>query len=441
MTLNASNIMYTTVPVSNSTVLSNKQPSPGALIITLMCVIGWIVLANAFILTFLFMNRRALKNFVNLQILSFSVTDMLVGLLAIPTTMTYHISMSFPYFWPCAAVLYGYSAAQHATLYHAFVICIHRLVTIKRCTGRLETNPRSMYKLLFIQISIPWIESLVVMSIPYLALGKHGAILKGCSLNTVFEDNYIAAMGISTANILIPHIGMNVIYVYMLVFLLKKWNRINVLVGPSNSVATTSRCADESTRLSSTLNIEMVSRISNSEMPDSDNTLKPVAPVWSCEGSGCNRVIPINQPNLDVPILPNVNNDTGNNIVNNVFLKDGSANFRSDNNQIIKRASPINRQVKRKRTAKLGVRGQKDVLITIGILLLVLNVFMTPLSFLVIAEVVNVDLLNRQVKFTIMVLALMNSALNPIIYMFRIKPFREALGGLWNRVFSRCCSR
>ena len=112
-----------------------------------------------------------------------SFIDTLVGLAAVSVTMTFHTAMPLQNVRSCAAVLYGYSVAQAATLYHAFIICTHRLMTIKRCTGRLEINPKSMYRIILIQIFVPLIEALVIVATPFLVFGK-----PGCSLNTVFED-------------------------------------------------------------------------------------------------------------------------------------------------------------------------------------------------------------------------------------------------------------
>ena len=73
-----------------------------------------------------------------------------------------------------------------------------------------------------------------------------------------------------------------------------------------------------------------------------------------------------------------------------------------------------------------GVNGQR-VLVTIGILLVILNVFMTPLNFLILFETLHTGYLSRSVKFIFMNMAIFNSALNPLINVFRVRPFKEAL--------------
>ena len=74
-----------------------------------------------------------------------------------------------------------------------------------------------------------------------------------------------------------------------------------------------------------------------------------------------------------------------------------------------------------------SLSGQKRVLLTIGILLVCLNVFMTPLNLLTLFEFLHTGYLSRRVKFIFMNMAILNSALNPVINVFRIKSFKEAL--------------
>ena len=226
-----------TVPSAPAVVIPS---GPSVLTIILMAISAWIVLANTLILVCLVVSRKALKNFVNLQIMSFSVTDTLVGLAAIPTALTFKLAFSLTDVGPCALVLCSYSVAQAASLYHAFVICIHRLITIKRCTGRSESNPRHMYKTLLIQVSIPWIENLLAVSLSFALFAKFGKKLPVCSLNTLFEENYIYVMTFLCINLLTPQIGMNVVYIYMLVFLLRQWKRVSILRGNARPTATTS---------------------------------------------------------------------------------------------------------------------------------------------------------------------------------------------------------
>ena len=98
---------------------------------------------------------------------------------------------------------------------------------------------------------------------------------------------------------------------------------------------------------------------------------------------------------------------TGNQANESIQVRDSKDQARKRKIQNFKKAE--------NKDGKLGVSGQRDVIITIGLLLIILNVFMTPLTFLAIVESLNAQLLSRQVKFIIIILALMNSALNPFV--------------------------
>ena len=398
--------------VSNaSSVVITAGPSP--LIISLYFLGSWIILSNGLILLCLVLNRYALKNFVNLQILSLSVTDTLVGVSVIPVTASFHIVKSFSNFGVCSLILYGYGVAQHATMHHAFAICIYRLVTIIRCRGRPEVNPRGMYKTLLMQVAFPWIESLVVVSIPYFVFGKPNNIIKVCSMNAVFVEDYINALILFDVNLIIPHVGMNIVYIYVLVFLLRKWKRIDVLKQGTGQIPKASG--------------------SISYTPQGSCATKTDTTVLITHGNGCDNDINSINPSTGRSRLGN-ESDAKDNTGPGTAVEFMSKSMNSTDKSKISGPTTHQQSVN---DGKLGIRGQKDVLITIGLLLLVLNVFMTPITFFAVAEVFNASPLTRQTKFIMLLFPLMNSILNPFIYIFRIKPFREVLRDLWKRTCAK----
>ena len=95
----------------NATHFETKT-SQGILVLILLLVCIWILVINALIFVCLLVSRHSLKTFVNIQMLSFSLTDMFVGICAIPVTLTYQITTAFPYFEACAGIFYGYSISQ-----------------------------------------------------------------------------------------------------------------------------------------------------------------------------------------------------------------------------------------------------------------------------------------------------------------------------------------
>ena len=72
-------------------------------------------------------------------------------------------------------------------------------------------------------------------------------------------------------------------------------------------------------------------------------------------------------------------------------------------------------------------RKERDVLCTIGIVLLLLNLCITPLNMTVLLELILDEPLSRKVKFIFMFLALVNSGLNPIVYAIKMKSFRDVV--------------
>ena len=385
-----------TLALSHAAMTSN---GPSVLTIILMVISAWIVLANTLVLLCLVVSRKALKIFVNLQILSFSVTDTLVGLAAIPTALTYKLAFTLSDVGPCALVLCSYSVAQAATLYHAFVICIHRLMTIKRCTGRSEANPRHMYKTLLIQVSIPWIESLLVVSLSFVLFAQFGKSLPVCSLNTVFEENYIHVMTILCINLLTPQIGMNVVYIYMLVFLLRQWKRVCILRKKARPTATTSNVVWNTSQAASVVETKLTTQTIGGK-----NSILTLTSVVDNEIDG---KINEGKENSDHCVTGHdvkgrvhgnrkewsrVCADDKTDCHSNDKSGDGShilknnTNFRENVATDHTRRMRGQHQKMKSKAGKLGISGQRDVVITIGLMLIILNVFMTPLTFLAIVE-------------------------------------------------------
>ena len=77
----------------------------------------------------------------------------------------------------------------------------------------------------------------------------------------------------------------------------------------------------------------------------------------------------------------------------------------------------------RMNNSRLGWEKQKRSMVTFGILLMSLNVFMTPLNFIVIIQMITGPL-SRGVRFLFITMAMLNSAFNPLINIWRIRPFR-----------------
>lgn len=450
--------------VWNSTFFETEV-SPGILVITLLLVCIWIVAINALVFVCLLMSRHALKNFVNIQMLSFSLTDMFVGVCAIPVILTYQITTAFPYFEACAGIFYGYCISQAANLFHAFGICIHRIVIIRRCAGRKETNPKSMLRKLFLQIASVWVLSVILVSIPFGLFGQFGLKLDECSLNTIFADNYIYFCACMDTVFLIPQVGMDVIYIYMFWFLFNTWRNSNPIGTENETIRTRSVIrsgfgvlqsrAGEVTPDTNTKDTVIdlkpdTERMAIMETPtvdgeSADNERNLSENIDSStvgmneaqvENGRCQKEFKTrsssDRPLLKKSKLTEDQNDSYTYDRSETFVECTNSKLRNRKGR--KRFHKLNRKASNhKNDRKLNFERQKDVLITIGLILLVVNVFMTPLNMLVVIELLADGFLTREVKFILMAFALMNSALNPVIYALRIKLFRK--------VFVRNCKK
>ena len=183
--------------------LTNVQleEAPAILTALLLSTGLWIIIINVLMFSCLITSRSAKKNYVHLQLLSLSVTDALVGAFSIPVTLTFKITGSFPTYGVCASLFYLYVASQVATLNHALVICVHRLITVKRKNKNVSVI-KPKFLSVFFGIVFVWTVSLIVIGIPFLIYGRFGERLSSCSLNILFADEYSSAIGIFTIGLL-----------------------------------------------------------------------------------------------------------------------------------------------------------------------------------------------------------------------------------------------
>ena len=254
----------------------------------------------------------------------------------------------------------------------------------------------------------------LVVSVLFVLFAKFGEKLPVCSLNTLFEENYIHVMTFLCINLLSPQIGMNVVDIYMLVFLLRQWKRVSILRGNARPIATTSygvwnttqAASIEETKLTIPTAVGKSSIHTKESVRGNENDEKNTKPNE-------NKLQKIGEKD-DSNAKPITKT------WKNVSYNDNTGNKANDTNDQARKSKIRHFQKAENKDRKLDVSGQMDVIITIGLLLIILNVFMTPLTFLAIVESLNAQLLSRQVKFIIMILALMNSAINPFVYIARI---------------------
>ena len=384
------------------------EEAPFGLLIMLLSTSFWTVIINALVFACLVTNRSTLKSYVNLQLLSLSFTDMLVGIFSIPVTLSFKLVGSFPKYDICAGIFYFYVVSQGATLNHAMVICAHRLATVKRKTTKTSLIVQPHYKSIVIQILSVWAGCLTVISIPFLAFGRYGEKLQSCSLNVLFQDNYTAAIGIFTIAYLPPYICLNIVYLYMFIYLKKQWKKIGA---PS-----TSSSGDQTVSGGLRVRQDVKTATQSIKYNAKPNLGLPKLILVSLNESTETSKISTNNQSKITRQIPNAPNQAKANVQN--FTSPKRSEMRK---RLVDRRPPVD-------VGRIsGVEGQKRVLVTIGILLVALNVFMTPIVCLVLLEVLNQGYLSRKVKFIFVAIAMFNSALNPVINVLRIKAFQDIL--------------
>ena len=343
------------------------------------------------------MNRRTMTSFVNLQMLFLSLTDMLVGFSTIPVTLTWKIVSAFPAFEVCASLFYLYIVPQAASLYHAFGICMHRLIITTRRNTQPVERARDRYKTIFLQILTVWVSSFILVGIPFGVFGRFGETLPLCSLNTIFGESYTLALMLLNIVLLVPHVCMNIVYLYMILFLRRKW-KFNT---ESNIIKT-----------DLSKNPERLTAASDSTDPSTDTT-------------------------NDVTIDTRVDD-----VVDHYHIK---PKVYSDAERSQQKKTKVAKNQKMEQTyigrTQTMLQKQKEVLITLGLLLLVLNVFMTPLNLIGFLEVVSEVNLGRGTKFFLMGMAIVNSSLNPVINVCRIKHLRDAVKTNTHKLIQTACYR
>ena len=449
----------------------NIEKAPGIIIIVLLVCCVWIVTVNAMVFICVLLNRYSLRKFVYMQLLSLSITDMVVGLSAITPTLTYYRPTVFAYTKTCAGIMFAYLCAQVATLFHAFGICLHRLITVKYYSGRTKSSKMGMTKRMLFQLLLIWVGSISLIAAPFGRYGQFSKPILVCSLNTLFGTNYLNFIAVFNVILITPLIGMDVVYGYMLRFLLIKWGRIN------NTKMTSTR-----TTVNDKMQGNIRLRVNNGSFGQVQEISSPrqisnrkheSLPPASIDGLRfTKKSSPFPQKRIawttndtqSTQTYLNVTTDKPNTEHMDIGCNSSDlvwCTYREGQQGSTSAALPATHKSKYSCNAFSGIckrictsataqsQGQiernslrsnikqKQVLVTIGIILLMSNIFMVPLCLTTCLELINDGLLSRKVKFILVSIALMNSGINPIINALRIKPFSDALSRNWALFVSR----
>ena len=385
------------------------------LLLTILTSISlWTVLANGLVFVCLVSSRNVLKNNVNVQLLSLSLTDMLVGISMISPVMA-SIPNLFSESEPCSVILYLYFVAQAATLYHTFLICVHRLRIIRRKSNANHSN-EIFLKAFLLQICAIWIGCLLYCSIHLLAFVPFGTTVSKCALTDLFGDKHHIALRLLIIPLLAPpYICTNTIYVYLLIFTKRKLRTVDVLhVKPKQS---SDKIKLEHRKDNNTVVVEINSECSRNVRIQSapQDSEEP----GSSKGNTHTKCSATNdqKPSTSLAYKTQTTGiDDPDRIVQETTM-----------DKLSKHGVETNPAITNNKNTHPGLELQRRALVTFGILLASLNVFMTPLVSVSIIELLWHGKLSRNAYITFTLMAMLNSALNPVINIWRIKPFRSVL--------------
>lgn len=437
---------------TEETVTTNKGSTGKYVMPAVLCVCTWIAIANLFVSLFFFCNKRRLRNVsASTHILSLSVTDLQVGLSSVLISMSYVFKETFVSYDICAFMFYYYLTSQFASMYHTFAICAHRCFTIFSRLRASTTDSRKVTRsCMLVQIVIIWLIAAALSSIPFVLYRRVDSELPLCSLNTLFGDGYEGMLTISGLCLFVPQVVVSVLYCLLCAKLSSRWRSVSTnAIGSSfcNRLVMLLHCRCRNRQ------VNIVDVEQGAEMKDKNsfgastsssahmflvshhkrNT--PITQDRQCDSNEkhntddkkCGTSYNSNpRRNTNVPSNGESSGTSSGGVrfpqVRNTYFlgkRLGVMNTRTGHRSDKSATTEVKRNVQR-------MDDYQQVMLTIGILLLVLNICMTPLNLLFVIEKKTSGKLSRETKFMILAMSLCNSAVNPFIYAFRIRPFREA---------------
>ena len=249
-------------------------------------------------------------------------------------------------------------------------------------------------------------------SVHFLAFAQFGETVNRCSVFHLFEEKYLVAVVLLSVPLPIPtQLCTNIIYVYLFIHIRRKLRVVDIVqLQPNHSQdrVRLKSCRMQETTASS-LNTQGDTHTSHGLMIQSESEVTKGQDISAGYAQSKGRSLYEQEAGTSTAYKSKCNRNPGpdgdaQTIASNTISKHGDGS-RTNNN-------------------RKGLERQRRVLITFGILLSALNLFMTPLFFLGIIETIRNRPLSRIVRFAFVAMAMLNSALNPVINIWRMKPFR-----------------
>ena len=392
--------------------------APLWLVIVMLIIAAWIIVANGLVFLCLVTSRNVLKNNVNVQLLGLSLTDTLVGIITVPLSLMPKMMPNSKY-ETCAFLLYLYLLAQSATLFHTLLICVNRLLTIRRRSS-VNANTSGTFRTILMQIFAIWGCCLLGFVIHYIAFARFGATVPQCSTTRLFEDNEPLALGLLSYTLLVPpHLCTNIIYVYLFIYIRRQLRSVGVVKAIPNHLTEGDKLASYTTQEKQTQNLKTVGVAHTIQIVPFERTRPKMTQTMCVSIIEEQTAGPSTANDLKDCMSTDAHIDTH-------VKKEAIETSKRDENGTERSRAKINR---------LGWEKQNRVLVTFGILVLSLNVFMGPLSSMVIIEMIIDGPLSRDVRFVFVAMAMLNSGFNPIINTWRIKPFRAMISEKVTKIY------
>lgn len=405
----------------------------------------WIIMTNSVVVMCFVGSRELQKNLWNLQILSLSFSDVLVGFSSLVVALGYCKPKMLKSYNACSIMFIFYVTSQFASFLHTFCICLHRFITVffRYKSPRLYQGISK--RGILIQVFIVWLVSLLFCMIPFIAFGRWGSSLKSCHLNSLFLDQYNLSISVWNISLLAPQIVVNIMYLSIYFKLRCTWTKLTTIL-PMNThdVSTRGNVKNKGlhlTTITKTANMNERPKPSNLKVHPGQSPCNKFAQLkdihWrndedlevqslenrieytearlqeNCTGPSTSRRIVEGESVTKVDLIKNPN------CAIQMNTKHQSSNTRTDSSNCNTGQNKLNHS------------RHSKVLVTVGLILITVNICITPMNLLFIIETLNEGFLSRKTKLTVLVFSLLNSAVNPIIYAFRMKQLRQSLINGW----------
>ena len=195
----------------NRTILNIHENASPVFVGFCMVVSGLIIALNSLVIFSLVNDRkRQLNNTFTFQLLTLSVSDVLVGLATLPAYATAFTS-SFIY-EECLCRFVVLLSAHAVEQFHIFGICVNRVSVLHQLTTPVPSRISRKKMFVVVYLLLNWVVFLTIYSVAFRIWGVYRQTLYMCSLNEMLQDNYKTYVIYSISFYIVPLVLINSIY-------------------------------------------------------------------------------------------------------------------------------------------------------------------------------------------------------------------------------------